>query len=336
MFVDRVQIDVMGGDGGNGCCSFRRERYVPRGGPDGGDGGNGGSIILVAETGVDNLAFVSHRKTWKAKRGKHGEGSNRNGKCAEDVVIRVPPGTIVVDANEGYVIKDLTGIGEQVVVAKGGRGGKGNTHFKSSINRAPRQHTPGEAGEVRRVILELKMIADVGLVGMPNAGKSTLLSRLSKARPEIANYPFTTKSPHLGQVQVDHDRSFILADIPGLIHGAHEGVGLGHDFLRHVERTKVFVHLIEPMPMDESDPIQNYRDIRNELEQYRAELSGRPEIVAITKGELPVAAEIQKELQSEIGVDVLKISAVTGENLNLLVRRISDCLASATPSDCFD
>lgn len=334
MFVDRVQIDVMGGDGGNGCCSFRRERYVPRGGPDGGDGGSGGSIILVAESGVDNLAYVSHRKTWKAKRGKHGEGSNRNGKCADDVIIRVPPGTIIVDADQGFVIKDLTEIGERVVVAKGGKGGKGNTHFKSSINRAPRQHTPGEAGESRRVILELKMIADVGLVGMPNAGKSTLLSRLSKARPEIANYPFTTKTPHLGQVQVDHDRSFILADIPGLIHGAHEGVGLGHDFLRHVERTKVFVHLVEPMPMDGSDPIQNYRDIRNELEQYRSELSDRPEIVAVTKGELPIADDVHDQLEEVIGEKILKISAVTGENLNRLVSQISDRLACPEDSNC--
>jgi GTP-binding protein len=234
----------------------------------------------------------------------------------------VPPGTIIVDAKEGFVLKDLAKIGDTVVAAKGGRGGRGNAHFKSSTNRAPRQRTRGEEGETRRLILELKSIADVGLVGLPNAGKSTLLSRLSRARPEIANYPFTTKTPHLGQVQVDFDRTFVLADIPGLIHGAHEGVGLGHDFLRHVERTRVLVHLVEPMPMDESDPIENYNDIRNELQQYSQELGERPELVAVTKCELPIAEEIHKRLTAELGKEVFLVSAVTGQNLNTLVREI--------------
>lgn len=322
MFVDRVQIDVLAGRGGDGCSSFRRERYVPKGGPDGGDGGNGGSIIFVAEDGVNNLSYVAHRKTWKAERGTHGQGSNRNGRCGQDQMIRVPPGTIVIDAKEGFVIKDLAECGDTVVGARGGRGGKGNTHFKSSTNQAPRQRTQGEEGEIRRLILELKSIADVGLVGLPNAGKSTLLSRLSRARPEIANYPFTTKTPHLGRVQVDFDRTFILADIPGLIEGAHQGVGLGHDFLKHVERTKILVHLVEPMPMDESDPVENYQSIRNELVQYSEELGERPEIVAVTKCELPIAEEIHRRLLDESGKEVFLVSAVTGQNLNLLVREV--------------
>ena len=321
MFVDRVQIDVEAGNGGDGCSSFRRERYVPKGGPDGGDGGHGGSIILVAEEGVDNLAFVAHRKLWKADRGRHGEGGKRSGRCGEDQIIKVPPGTIVVDAKEGFIIKDLAKAGDSVIAAKGGRGGRGNTHFKSATNRAPRQSTPGEEGEIRRLVLELKSIADVGLVGLPNAGKSTLLSRLTRARPEIANYPFTTKSPHLGRVQIDFDNTFIMADIPGLIHGAHEGVGLGHDFLRHVERTRVLIHLVEPMPMDESDPVENYKDIRNEVLQYSAEMANRPELIAITKCELPVAEEVHARLSKELARDDLfLISAVTGENLNKLVQ----------------
>ncbi|MCA9214948.1 MAG: GTPase ObgE [Planctomycetales bacterium] len=322
MFVDRVQIDVAAGKGGDGCSSFRRERYVPKGGPDGGDGGDGGSVILVAEDGVDNLSYVAHRKQWRADPGRHGEGSNRHGRNGEDQIIQVPPGTIVIDAREGFILKDLTCAGESVVAAKGGRGGRGNTHFKSSTNRAPRQCTPGEDGETRRLILELKSIADVGLVGLPNAGKSTLLSRLSRARPEIANYPFTTKTPHLGQVQIDFDRSFIMADIPGLIHGAHEGVGLGHDFLRHVERTRVLVHLVEPMPMDESDPVANYKDIRNEVLQYSAELGDRPELIVVTKAELPNAEEVHKRLSDELGRQVFLVSAVTGQNLNVLVQEI--------------
>ena len=265
----------------------------PRGGPDGGNGGNGGSIILVAEEGVNHLSYVGHRKSWKADRGRHGQGSNRHGRSGEDLLIRVPPGTMVRDSQQGFVIKDLTTVGETVVVARGGKGGKGNAHFKSSTNRAPRQWTPGEEGETRRVMLELKLIADVGLIGMPNAGKSTLISRLTKARPEIADYPFTTKTPQLGQVQIDFDRSFVLADIPGLIHGAHEGHGLGHDFLRHVERTRVLIHLVEPMPMDDSDPVQNYHDIHKELVQYNSELGLRPEIVAVSKCELPEAREVR-------------------------------------------
>jgi len=234
---------------------------------------------------------------------------------------------LVIDAREGFVIKDMTTVGERFVAARGGRGGKGNTHFKSSTNRAPRQTTAGEEGERRLLLLELKVIADVGLVGKPNAGKSTLLSRLSRARPEIASYPFTTKHPNLGRVQVDEDRSFVLADIPGLIEGAHEGVGLGHEFLRHIERAGILVHLVEPIPFDGVEPLENYRAIRDELVRYNAQLGERPEIVAVSKAELPGAVEVRDQLAAELNREVLLLSAVTGQGLNLLTAAISRVLA---------
>jgi GTPase len=322
MFVDRVEIEVQAGDGGAGCVSFRRERYVPRGGPDGGDGGSGGNVVVVAEPGVDSLVALAHRKFWRADRGTHGQGSNRHGRNGSDLTIHVPPGTVVIDAQHGFMLKDLARPGDEMIAARGGKGGWGNAHFKSSTNQAPRQCSPGEEGEHRRLIFELKVIADVGLVGKPNAGKSTLLSRLSRARPEIADYPFTTKHPNLGRVTIDLDRSFVMADIPGLIEGAHAGVGLGHEFLRHVERAGILVHLIEPSPMDGTDPIRNYHAIRDELRQYNVELVERPEIVAVTKAELPGAAEIRDQLAAELGREVLLISAVTGQNLNRLTAAI--------------
>jgi GTP-binding protein len=320
MFVDRVTIEVEAGRGGNGCVSFRREKYVPRGGPDGGDGGDGGSIIMIGEPGVDSLAALAHRKQWRAGRGEHGRGSNCHGRSAEDLVIRVPPGTVIYDADHAHVLKDLTAPGEQVVVAHGGKGGKGNTRFKSATNQVPRESTPGGPGESRRLTLELKVIADVGLVGKPNAGKSTLLSRVSRARPEIADYPFTTKTPQLGIVQLDLDRSMVMADIPGLIEGAHAGAGLGHEFLRHIERTRVLIHLVEPIPMDGSDPVDNYRAIRSELEQYGHGLANRPEIVAVSKAELPGAADVQRMLTEATSHDVLRFSSVTGEGLDQLLQ----------------
>lgn len=322
MFVDRVKIHVAAGDGGNGCLSFRREKFVPRGGPDGGDGGHGGSVILVAQPGVDSLAAVAHQKHLRAERGGNGEGSNRHGHSAYDLIVPVPPGTVVLDAQKHFVIKDLGQEGDQVVVARGGRGGYGNLHFKSAQNRAPRQVTPGGDGEARELILELKSIADVGLVGKPNAGKSTLLARLSRARPEIADYPFTTKTPNLGRVEVGMDRWFILADIPGLVEGAHAGIGLGHEFLRHVERTRVLVHLVEAQPMDGSDPLTNYRAIRNELALHSEQLAQRPQIVCVSKCELPEAEDVAKQLSAELGAPVLSISAVTGQGLDVLLRRI--------------
>jgi GTP-binding protein len=322
MFVDRVEIEVQAGDGGAGCVSFRRERYVPRGGPNGGDGGDGGNVVVVAEPGVDSLVALAHRKFWRAERGTHGQGSNCHGRSGKDLIIRVPPGTVVIDAQHGFLLKDLTRPGERMIAARGGRGGWGNTHFKSSTNQAPRQSTPGEEGERRRLIFELKVIADVGLIGKPNAGKSTLLSRLSQARPEIADYPFTTKYPNLGRVTIDLDRSFVMADIPGLIEGAHAGIGLGHEFLRHVERAGILIHLIEPLPMDGSDPIHNYHAIRDELRQYNQKLIERPEIVVVTKSELPGAAEIRDRLAGELGREVLLVSAVTGQNLNQLTAAV--------------
>ena len=333
MFVDRVQIEANAGNGGNGCMSFRRERYVAKGGPDGGNGGAGGDILIVARQGVNSLVALSHRKHWRAERGVHGQGANKHGKKGSDQVIEVPVGTIVIDAENDFVIKDLTVEGESVVAARGGKGGKGNATFKSSTNQAPREWTPGDEGESKLLILELKVIADVGLIGMPNAGKSTLLSRLSRARPEIANYPFTTKYPNLGQVQVDRDRSFILADIPGLIEGAHEGVGLGHDFLKHIERSGILVHLIEPMPMDQTDPLQNYRAIRNELEKFNTQLGKRIEIVVVTKAELPGAAKVRDLLATETDKPVFLISSVTGEGLVELTRAIVQELDSVAAAD---
>jgi len=326
MFVDEVEIRVESGAGGDGCVSFRREKFVPRGGPDGGDGGDGGSVIIVAQQGVDSLAALAHRKHWKADSGRPGQSAQRHGASAADLVIRVPPGTIVSDVRRGFVLKDLAGEGDRVVVARSGKGGKGNVRFKSSTNRAPRQSTPGGRPEVRQVRLELKVIADVGLVGKPNAGKSTLLARLSRARPEVASYPFTTKYPHLGRVQLDYDRSFVMADIPGLIEGAHQGAGLGHAFLRHVQRAGILVHLVVCCPADGTDPVANYRAIRAELESYDPQLGRRPEIPVVTKADLPAAEEIRRRLEESLGRQVLLISAVTGEGLNRLVGQIAQLL----------
>ena len=322
MFVDQVKIEIVAGKGGDGCLSFRRERYVPKGGPDGGNGGKGGDVVILAEPGVDHLSAIAHRKRWVATRGKHGQGSNRHGKCGEDLILRVPPGTIIMDADERFVLKDLSHDGDQLIAAHGGKGGKGNAQFKSSTNQAPRKYTLGEEGEKRTLILELKVIADVGLVGKPNAGKSTLLSRISRARPQIADYPFTTKHPNLGQVQIDLDRSFVMADIPGLIEGAHQGAGLGHEFLKHIERAGVLVHLVEPEPMDGTDPIDNYRGIRDEVLKYNPQLGARPEVVAVTKAELPEATRVRDELADAIESNVLLISAVTGKGLNQLTTAV--------------
>ncbi|HUY92509.1 MAG TPA: GTPase ObgE [Pirellulales bacterium] len=323
MFVDRVKIQVQGGQGGKGCVSFRREKYIPRGGPDGGDGGDGGSVIILAEAGVDSLASLSQRKHWRAASGEPGSGANRHGKSAQDLIIRVPPGTTVVDEPGGFILKDLARAGDRVISAQGGRGGKGNLRFKTSTNRAPRESTPGEPGETREIVLELKVIADVGLIGKPNAGKSTLLSRLSRAQPEIADYPFTTKFPNLGQVQIDFERSFILADIPGLIEGAHAGHGLGHEFLRHIQRAGILVHLVEPQPMDGSEPLANYHAIRDELKLYDPALVERPEIVVVSKAELPAAMDVQQRLSEDLKREVLAISAVTGVGLDKLLYAIA-------------
>ncbi len=332
VFVDEVVIQVEAGRGGDGCRSFRREKFVPRGGPDGGDGGDGGSVVVLAEAGVDSLAALAHRKHWRAKNGERGGSSQCHGAAAEDLILRVPPGTLIRDGREGFVIKDLARPGDRVVVAHGGKGGKGNAHFKSPTNRAPRTVTPGGEGEQRLLRLELKVIADVGLVGKPNAGKSTLLSRLSRARPEIAAYPFTTKHPNLGRVQIDYDWSFIMADIPGLIEGAHTGVGLGHEFLKHIQRSGVLVHLVEPAPEDGTDPVTNYRTIREELEKFDVELVRRPEVVAVTKADVPAGRSVQQRLADEIGREVLLISAVTGQGLHDLIGRVAHELQQSAAS----
>jgi len=326
MFVDRVEIYVKGGDGGRGIVSFRREKYVPRGGPDGGDGGKGGDVILRAVPGTDSLAAVAHQKHWRAESGKPGGPNNRHGASGQDLIIPVPPGTVVRDRDRGHVLRDLVHPGDEVVVARGGRGGRGNKAFATPTLRTPRFAEPGEPGEERWLVLELKLIADVGLLGLPNAGKSTLLSRLSRAKPEIADYPFTTKHPNLGLVIVGEDRSFVLADLPGLIAGAHAGHGLGHEFLRHVERTRVLVHLVEPFPADGSDPLCNYLVIRRELELHNPDLVRRPEIIVVSKGDLPGSDQVCQHLAAQLQREVLLISAVTGLGLADLVHRIVQVL----------
>lgn len=327
MFVDRVTIFVKGGDGGRGCLSFRREKYVPRGGPDGGDGGDGGDVILRAVAGTDSLAEIVNRKFWKAESGSSGGGANKHGKSGADLIITVPPGTIIYDRDRGHILRDLTEAGQEVIVGKGGRGGRGNKAFATPTHQTPRETQPGTPGEERWLVLELKVIADAGLIGLPNAGKSTLLSRLSRAQPEIADYPFTTKHPNLGMVHLGGDSGFVLADLPGLIEGAHDGTGLGHEFLRHVERTRVLVHLIEPQPLDGSDPLQNYWTIRRELELHNPTLMTKPEVVAISKSELTGSDEVRTRMTNELGREVIAISAVTGQGLAQLVGAITQRLA---------
>jgi GTP-binding protein len=331
-FVDRVTIFVKAGDGGAGCCSFRREKYVPRGGPDGGDGGDGGDVIVRAVAGTDSLADIVNRKFWRAEAGERGMSCDCHGRRGESLVIKVPPGTLILDRDRGHILRDLTHPGDEVVVAVHGRGGRGNKAFATATNRAPRQTQPGTPGEERWIVLELKVIADAGLIGLPNAGKSTLLSRLSRATPEIADYPFTTKYPNLGLVMIGGERAFVLADLPGLIEGAHAGVGLGHEFLRHVERTRVLVHLVEPLPADGSDPLANYRTIRRELVLYRPDLADKPEVIAVSKAELTGSEEVRERLERELGQEVLAISAVTGVGLSRLVGAVVQKLAESGPS----
>ena len=327
MFVDRVELYVKGGNGGRGMVSFRREKYVPKGGPDGGDGGRGGSVIVRAVANADNLAPLLHKKHWRAKNGEPGGTSLCTGKDAQDLIIPVPPGTIVRDRDRGNVLKDLLEVGDEVTVGKGGRGGRGNKAFASATNRTPREFDPGEEGEERHVSLELKVIADAGLIGFPNAGKSTLLSRLSRATPEIADYPFTTKHPNLGIVTLGGDAAFVLADLPGLIEGASQGIGLGHEFLRHVERTRVLIHLVEPFPTDGADPVQNHHAIRKELTLYNQPLAEKPEVVCVSKAELTGSDAVRDRLAAELGREVLLISSVTGQGLSQLVGQAAQLLA---------
>jgi GTPase len=297
MFVDQALITVRGGNGGNGCVSFRREKYIPKGGPDGGNGGDGGSVIFAADENINTLFDFRGRPLWEAEDGENGRGSQQSGAKGSDSIIRVPPGTLVYDADNGALIVDLEP-GQQFIIAKGGQGGWGNEHFKRSTNQTPRHADPGQPGEKRNLRLELKIIAEVGIIGLPNAGKSTLLAALTRATPKIADYPFTTLSPQLGIAELDQTRRIVLADIPGLIEGAAHGAGLGHDFLRHVERTRVLLHLLDAAPLDGSDPADNYTKIRTELHEYSPLLSEKQEIIALNKLDLlPNDADRRKALE---------------------------------------
>jgi GTP-binding protein len=285
-FVDEAQIRVTAGTGGNGCVSFRREKFIPFGGPDGGDGGNGGSVWLIADEGLNTLVDFRHMRAFKAERGQGGMGSQMYGKGGEDSEVRVPVGTIVINVDTDEVIGDLTAHGQRLKVAQGGRGGLGNIHFKSSVNRAPRKFTPGTPGEVRDIKLELRLLADVGLLGFPNAGKSTFIRAVSAATPRVADYPFTTLHPNLGVVRIGYDQSFVIADIPGIIEGAAEGAGLGIQFLRHVSRTSLLLHVVDIQPIDGSDPVEQVRTIEKELADFDAELVTRPRWLVINKSDV--------------------------------------------------
>jgi GTP-binding protein len=326
MFVDEVDIRVAAGDGGRGAVAFRREKFVPRGGPNGGDGGRGGSIYVVASAHLNTLVNYRFHPEFRARHGGHGQGSNRTGRDAPDITLDVPVGTVVLarDPATGDVrpVADLAAEGERALVAQGGRGGRGNARFATPTNRAPRRAEPGQPGEVRALRLQLKLLADVGLVGFPNAGKSTLISRISAARPKIADYPFTTLTPHLGVVSLPGDRSFVVADVPGLIEGAHAGQGLGHQFLRHVERTKVLVHVVDVSGASGRDPARDFEIIRRELSLYQPALLERPQIAAANKIDVLAGRGGLERLEAhagELGVPVFPISAVTGEGVEALL-----------------
>jgi GTP-binding protein len=326
MFVDEVDIRVSAGNGGNGCLSFRREKFVPRGGPDGGDGGAGGSVYIVATPTKNTLIDFRYHPEFDAKRGAHGQGSNKTGHSGNDLEIPVPIGTLVFDKNsetgELTTLADLTADGQRVLVARGGRGGRGNARFVSSTNRAPRRTEPGEEGEERFLRLQLKLIADAGLVGFPNAGKSTLISRISAARPKIADYPFTTLSPNLGVVSLADDRSFVVADVPGLIEGAHQGHGLGHQFLRHIERTKVLVHLVDVSGASGRNPVQDFDTIVDELRLFDPKVGAKPMIVAASKMDAvddPSRVDALERHVRDLGLPLFRISAVAGTGLDALL-----------------
>jgi GTP-binding protein len=322
-FVDQVRIYVRAGDGGNGCLSFRREKYVPRGGPDGGDGGKGGDVVIRVDGRLHTLLDLRYQKHYRAKRGEHGRGKEQHGKNAPPLIISVPRGTILRDM-EGRVIRDMLEAAEQVVVARGGRGGRGNASFATSTNRAPRTAEPGEPGEEMWLQLELKLLADVGLIGFPNAGKSTLISRISSAHPKVAAYPFTTLTPHLGVVRSGDYKSFVVADIPGLLPGAHQGTGLGDRFLKHIERTRLLVHLIDISQGISRDPIEEYKVISDELRQFSRELADKPRLVVASKLDAAEASRLErlKRFCQREGLHFVPVSAVTGEGLTELVQEV--------------
>ena len=329
MFIDRARIQVKAGDGGHGMSSFRREKFVPKGGPSGGDGGRGGDVVFIVDNNVNTLLDFRYKRKFVAKNGDNGQTKNCYGQKAEPLYIKVPPGTIIKDEESGEVLADLTEVGQETVIVRGGRGGRGNARFVSSINRSPTFSEKGEPGEGRSLVLELKLLADVGLVGYPSVGKSSLVSMVSAARPEIAEYHFTTLVPVLGVVSLGPEHSFVIADIPGLIEGAHEGVGLGHDFLRHVERTKIIVHVVDVSGIEGRDPIEDYQRINKELKLYNERLANRPQIVAANKMDLPEAQENYqrfKEFIESEGKEIFPISAATNEGLKELMIRVSKAL----------
>jgi GTP-binding protein len=327
MFVDHAKIYVKGGDGGNGIVAFRREKYIPMGGPAGGDGGRGGNVVFVADEGLSTLMDFKYRKHFKAERGAHGRGKNMHGSWGEDLVVRVPVGTVIRDDDSGQVIADLTRAGQEVIVARGGRGGRGNARFSSSVNRAPSISENGEPGEERWIRLELKLLADVGLVGFPNAGKSTLISVISAAKPKIADYPFTTLVPNLGVVQTRGHDSFVVADIPGLIEGAHQGMGLGYEFLRHVERTRVLLFVLDTAQTEGRDCLEDYEVLRRELQAFNPDLAHCPFLIVANKMDLPDAETNLLRLQEQFGDQIIPISAATGQGIENLVDRTWELLS---------
>jgi len=331
-FIDEARIEVIAGDGGNGAVSFRREKYVPRGGPDGGDGGRGGSIHAIADRNINTLIDYRYARIHRAQRGENGRGADQYGRGAEDITLRVPVGTVVTDADTGELIADLAQDGERALLARGGQGGLGNIHFKSSVNRAPRQSTPGEKGEQRKLRLELRVLADVGLLGLPNAGKSTLIRAISAARPKVADYPFTTLAPQLGVVRTDENRSFVVADIPGLIEGASEGGGLGHQFLRHLQRTRLLLHLVDLAPLDpDADPVQSARAIVRELKKYDPSLHAKPRMLVLNKLDLIAPEERAARVKAFVSAlrwkgPVFEIAAINGEGTRALVYAVQEWL----------
>ncbi len=322
MFIDEAKIWVKAGNGGHGCLSFRREKYVPKGGPDGGDGGKGGSVYFEAVKNLDTLIDFASKHHWQGRNGAPGEGNNKHGADGEGLVIKVPPGTLIYDVDLDLMLKDLNKAGMKVCVCRGGRGGRGNKSFASATNQSPRTATPGKVGQERDLRLELKLIADVGLVGLPNAGKSTLISRCSAARPKIADYPFTTISPVLGIVELSDFRRFVMADIPGLIEGAHDGAGLGFEFLRHIERTTIIAHIIDVMPTDGSDPAENYHAIRNELARYSKTLAAKDEVIIANKTDLDPDGTAADQLKESLKKPIHAISAVTGTGIKELAEHL--------------
>ena len=329
-FIDEAKIYVKAGNGGKGCVSFRREKYVPKGGPDGGNGGRGADVVFLADNRLASLLDFQYKREYEAEKGQHGMGSMCSGRDGLDLVIKLPVGTLIKDFDTGEVLADLVADGQSFICCKGGRGGKGNAHFATSTHQTPRFAQPGEPGEERNLKMELKLLADVGIIGFPNAGKSTLISHISAAKPKIADYPFTTLAPNLGIVKFGEFGGFVVADIPGLIEGAHEGKGLGVKFLKHVERTSIFVHMIDLSPITGRDPREDFEIVNRELRAFNAELSKRPQVVALNKTDIPEADEKARELLkffNSLGIKVFIISAATGKGLKELVNHVGSEVA---------